>query len=256
MNSLLDTQRAFAAALHGDFGQLQRVAIRERGLAADQRFQVYRNNLQAAYTSALLATYPVVAAIVGDDFFEYAARQYIRKHPSWSGDLNDYGDRFAHFIASLPQTKHLPYLEDVARLECALQEVARADEPGAFNARGLAQVPPARYPELRFTLHPASRMFYSAYPVLAIWRLHQTDSDSAATVHLDSGGVRLLVIRRQLEIELEPLSRGEYEMLSALGAGDPFAAAAESALAVDPEFEITVSIRDHVARRTIVNFYF
>jgi hypothetical protein len=255
MTSLLDTQRAFTAALHGDFGQLQTVPVREHGIAAEKRFQVYRHNLQATYVAALQSTYPVVAAIVGDDFFDYAARQYVRQHSSWSGDLNDYGDRFARFVAGLPQTKHLPYLEDVAHLEWAMQEVARAAEPGLFNARGLARVPPARYPELRFELHPASRLLFSPYPLLAIWRLHHSSANSDVTVNLEAGSVRLLVIRRQ-DIELEPLSRGEHEMLSALAAGDPFAAAAESALAVDPDFDVTVSLRDHVARRTIVDFYF
>ncbi|MGH8598001.1 MAG: HvfC/BufC family peptide modification chaperone, partial [Gammaproteobacteria bacterium] len=201
-----------------------------------------------------MSTYPVVSAIVGEEFFEYAARQYVRKHPSLSGDLNDYGDRFPRYISSLPQTRHLPYLEDVARLEWAMQEVARASEPPAFNSRGLKQVPPARYPELRFALHPASRILHSPYPVLAIWSMHQ--DATSGVVNLDAGGVRLLIIRRHLEIELEPLSRGEYEMLTALAAADPFGSAAESALAVDPDFEITVSIRDHVARRTIVDFYF
>lgn len=256
MTSLLNTQRAFAAALQNDAGITNRVPVRAHGITAEQRFRVYRNNVIAAYTATLSATYPAVQALVGEDFFDYAARQYIRKHPSLSGDMNDYGDRFPHFISGMVQTRHLPYLEDVARLEWAMQEVARANESAPFNTHGLTEVPPARYPELRFNLHPAARLMVSPFPLLAIWRMQHTDADATATINLDAGETRLLVIRRHHEIELEPLSRGEYEMLSALAAGDPFAAAAESALALEPEFEITVGIRDHVARRTIVNFYF
>ncbi|MSR14106.1 MAG: hypothetical protein EXR86_05960 [Gammaproteobacteria bacterium] len=116
-------------------------------------------------------------------------------------------------------------------------------------------MPAARYLELRFVLHPASRIVHSRYPIVAIWRLHQTNS-SQEVVDLDAGAIRLLVIRRHQEVELEPLSHGKYAMLSALAAGDPLAAAAEAAFAVNPEFDIARGLRDHVARRTIVGFYF
>lgn len=256
MNSLHELQTRFAAAVHGEPEAIDRLPIRKSGVAPARRFRIYQNNVYAAYTGALESSYPVVQALVGEDFFAYAARLYIRRYPSTSGDLNDYGDRYPRFIAGLPQARELPYLEDVAALEWAMQEVARAEAPEAFNIRGLASVPPARYPELRFRLHPASRILRSEYPVLAIWRMHQPDAPAGVTVKLRAGGVRLLVIRRGREIELEPLSLGEHAMLAALAAGDPFDAAAESALQVEPEFAITTCMRDHVARRTIVDFHF
>ncbi len=254
MTSLLETQRHFAAALRGASEALPRLGLRERSLAAVRRFEIYRNNILASCCNTLEATYPALHALVGADFFDFAARQYVRKHPSLSGDLNDYGDKFPRFLATLPQTAHLPYLRDVGELEWAMQEISRAAEPATFDARRLASIPPARYAELRFILHPASRLLSSPFPILAIWRMQHVASEEQGSINLNAGGVRLLVIRRHQEIELEPLSRGEYELLNALACGETFAVAAESALTIAPDFDVTVSLRDHIARRTITDF--
>ena len=51
-------------------------------------------------------------------------------HPSRSGDLNDYGEDFADFLADYPHARELSYLPDVARLEWLVQIVYyAADAP-------------------------------------------------------------------------------------------------------------------------------
>ena len=116
MNALLETQRTFASALRGASDTLPRIASRRGGVAAEERFQIYRNNRLAVCCHALGSTYPAVQALVGEEFFEYAARLYARRYPSLSGDLNDYGAHFPRHIGGLPETAHLTYLGDVAQL--------------------------------------------------------------------------------------------------------------------------------------------
>ncbi|MGB9151295.1 MAG: DNA-binding domain-containing protein, partial [Burkholderiales bacterium] len=65
--------------------------IVEHRIAADDRLDIYRNNAFSNLRGALQAVYPVVNRLVGADFFNHAANEYIGMTPSVSGDLHDYG---------------------------------------------------------------------------------------------------------------------------------------------------------------------
>ena len=62
-----------------------------------------------------------------------------------------------------------------------------ADHP-ALDLERLTQVPPERYADLRFALHPACRLLRSAYPVRRIWQVSQPDYQGDQAVALDEGG--------------------------------------------------------------------
>ncbi len=95
---LRDLQTEFAAALLDEHPQLD-AHVRAGRFPAAQHFQVYRNNLVESLTGALRAVYPVVEKLVGDGFFRYAAHEYLREHRPRSGNLHDFGDAFADFLA-------------------------------------------------------------------------------------------------------------------------------------------------------------
>ncbi len=252
MLALHKLQTQFAQAMFDTGGRGSELAIRANGLSAARRLQVYRNNVFAGLTGALRACYPVINRLVGDRFFGLAAQHYIRDYPSTSGNLHEFGREYAGFIRAFPPTADLVYLADVARLEWAYQEVFHAPEPNAFNLDELSSVPPDRYDELRFKLHPASRLLVSKYPILHIWQVNQPGCDGR--VDLSEGGVNLLVIRRGLEIRIEALSRGEHVLLANLTQGHVMSYAAAHALKVEPALDLPRCLRRHVARRTIVGF--
>src|SRR5258706_1360254 len=93
-------QADFAAALI-DSGAAAAVvpALVSRDARTLERIALYRGNVVAAWEKALANAYPVVRALVGDEFFHGLARAYGRAHPSASGDLNRFGARFAEFVA-------------------------------------------------------------------------------------------------------------------------------------------------------------
>lgn len=192
--------------------------------------------------------------LVGEQFFDSAAAHYIRAYPSTSANLHDFGREFAEFIETFPPASPLVYLPDIARLEWAYQEVFHAAEPAPLDVAELSLVPPDRYNDLRFELHPASRLLASPFPVLGIWQVNQPDYTGDGTVDLSEGGVRLLVIRRALEIGIEVLSDGEYALLTALAAGRVMAYAFAYALKAEPGLSLPACLRRHVAGRTLVGF--
>src|SRR6266852_4320296 len=128
MPALGEIQRAFGASLlFGDDSQLA-VHVVEDGFTAAERLRIYRNSSRTVITEALRLTYPAVDRLVGRDFFDTAAEQFIVEYPPSSGYLNEYGREFADFLAALPSASPLRYLPDVARFEWALSGAANADD--------------------------------------------------------------------------------------------------------------------------------
>ena len=256
MPRLRELQLGFAAALlDGDGDGFDR-HIRAAGLSSARRLQVYRHNTVLSLTGALAAVYPVVRRLVGEEFFQYAAAQYIKRHPSRSGDLHEFGEHFPLFLQSFPPTAGLIYLPDVARLEWAYHQVFHAASQRTLDLAALAQVPAERQGELRFRLHPAARLLASAFPILRIWQVNQDDFGGDSTVDLAEGGVKLLIVRREnLDIEFETLADGEFSLLRALAGNGDFATACEQALVAQPTLDLPACFHRHVLRGALVDFF-
>lgn len=251
--SLRELQQTFAAAVYEDTPAVL-AHVRDGLFPAARHVQVYRHNIFANLTDALAAAYPVVRRLVGEGFFEYAADGYIRRHPPRSGNLHDFGAPFAEFLAAFAPARELAYLPDVARLEWTWQEAYHAADAAALALDELAAVTPERYLGLVFHLHPSVRLLASAYPILRIWRVNQPDDAGDATVNLADGGVRLLVVRRGLDVVIEPLGAGDDALLRAFAAGQTLEQAGAAALAREPDYDLPAALRRHVARATIADF--
>ncbi len=137
--SLLELQHAFANALRtfADGHALSNVTLDE--LAPHDRLGIYWNTATATLVNALRLSYPAVQALVGLEFFEGAARQFIEESPPRSAWLDAYGEAFPDFLARLPEAAALSYLPDIGRLEWAVNVVLHAPDPSALDLRGLAE---------------------------------------------------------------------------------------------------------------------
>lgn len=230
--------------------------IRANGLTEAKRLQIYRNNVFSGLTEALRAIYPVLDRLVGSVFFNHAAYQYVRRTPSTSGNLHDFGEDFADFLAVFPGAKELAYLPDVARLEWGYHRVFHAADASVFDAGRLSQVPVDKYGAIKFKLHPACHFLASQYPILRIWQVNQEDYQGDQRVDLDEGGVNVLLFRRELDIAVRALSAGEFAFLSAIGDDLKFENVCEAALAAEPNFDITGYLEQQVANGTLIDFSF
>lgn len=254
MPSLPELQRAFADAVYADGDAVAR-HVRDGRFPAARLLQVYRNNVFESLSGALKAVYPVVERLVGTGFFAYAADGYIRAHPPASGNLHDFGERFAEFLAGFAPAQNLSYLPDLARLEWAWHRAFHAADGAPLPLARLAAVAPADYGALRFRLHPSAQLLASDYPVLRIWQVNQPDYKGDASVDLAEGGVRLLVVRPLQEVEIENLGAGDDALLRAFAAGRDFEQASHAALAAQPDYDMAAALRRHVARGVITGIF-
>jgi len=250
---LRDLQAEFAAALFDERPEMS-ARVRAGRFPATQHLQVYRNNVVESLTGALRAVYPVVEKLVGDGFFRYAAHEYLRAHRPRSGNLHDFGDAFASFLAGFAPAAELPYLPDIARLEWAWHQAFHAADAPAFDLARLGAVPAEQHATLRFVLHPSARLLASDFPVVRIFEINQEGYAGDTSVDLGEGGVRVLVIRRELTVSVEPLGAGESELLTTLAGQQPLGVAVQAALAAQAEFDLSGTLAEHLRRGTLVDF--
>ncbi len=223
-------------------------------LGGENRLRIYRNNAESNFTDALRSSYPAIERLVGDDYFRQCARQFQRRYPSRSGDLQFAGEQFPTYLAQLHADDGYRYLGDIARLEWLIQETLLATDHEALNLVKLAAVEACDYPRLKFRLHPAARLFASLYPCLKIWEANANadeDAKTPDTIDLDSGADQLLLFRDNSRIQFYRLDSGEYEFLQALARGDTF----ESAVELATPFDAAAALQRFVAKRVIVDFH-
>lgn len=246
MPTLRELQRAFAQALLDPESAEAAAFVMADGIPAVRRVQVYRNNVHANLCGALEAAYPVLRRLTGEDFFRQTAKAYVKAVPSRSGDLHAYGAGLAQWLAQLPGVAELAYLADVARLEWACHEVLHAADAPPLSLVSLASVPAERHHTLRFTLHPATALLHSAYPLLRIWQVNQQDWAGEQTVSLDEGADDILVRRQDDRVELLRLGPAELALLAAFGRGGSLEQAVADALKLEATFDVGASLHKHL----------
>ena len=250
--ALADGQQLFASALldGGPDAETQALAQFKSAHSA-HRFALYRGNQSANWHKTLVAAYPVVLALVGEEFFGGLARAYGRAQPSDNPDLNQFGARFGAFLRDFPHAAQLPYLPDLAALEWAVHRAHYAPLRDGLSAEQLAAIAPDEIEAATFRLHPAVQLLSSQWAVTPLWLAHQPDSGVAFpdAMHAPSYA---LVARPQWQPVLLPLDAASHAALQLLAQGGTFGAALDAAFALNEEFDVAGALQQWLAQAVLV----
>nr|WP_321482420.1 DNA-binding domain-containing protein [uncultured Cohaesibacter sp.] len=237
-HSLHDTQTYFARALiQTEQPVPSDVVGPEPDRKAQKRFGVYRNNVIVSLTEALMASFPTILALVGEEFFRAMARVFITSHPPRSAILSRYGDMFGSFLDGFEPVQSFPYLGDVARIEFAWHEAYHAANQSPLDPTVLQQISPDKLADLTFTLHPACRLLASPYPAYSIWAAHKEEAPQATMATVSDEPEDCLITRPQWDVMAIKLPSGGFAFLSALEKGLCLGQATEAAFKADPAFD-------------------
>ena len=247
LDALAAGQQAFATALLDTAATLPSFA----GAAVPQRFALYRGNLSATWRRTLGHAYPVVLALVGEEFFGGLARAYGRQYPSDSADLNHFGTRFADFLSSFPPAAELPYLPDMARLEWAVHLAHYAADAQALAPEALAALHPDQLEARRFTLHPACALLASNWQVAALWQAHQDGEGQGMFPHDMQVASWALVCRPRWKAQVLVADAAAHAALLVLQQGRTFGAALDAAFERDPAFDLAAHLRQWLAHAVL-----
>lgn len=226
--SLQELQRQFVREiLHRDsVGLFSQVVT--NGLDAERRLAIYRTNARETFALALEAAFPLLLSCMGGEEFRQLAWAYQRACPSPAGYLYQVGARLPGFLAGHVRGTEDEYLIDVARLEWAVQEsLVAADSAAALNLSALAEVPADRQVDIRFLLHPSVRLLRTEYAVFGPWEARQARQAGQPVTRAARDPECLLVRRLAAGVQLQRLDSADFDWLSALQRGEPFAEQAD-----------------------------
>jgi hypothetical protein len=240
--SLRTLQGRFATALLGSDDARLLDCLREAGGATKAwRFAVHRNNVFHSLCSALGDLYPVVRALVGDEFFRAMAAEYIRREPPRDPAMVHLGASFPEFAADYPPARSLPYLPDVARLELAWHQAYHATDGASLRAADLAAFTPERLAAARVRLHPSLRLVGSDYPIVTIWCAHQAQPIDSP-IELPERGEHACVVRPSFEVVVETVSSAHAAFLAELGGGAKLGDSVVTVAERHPDFDPTAAL--------------
>lgn len=212
--------------------------------SAAERLAIYHRAYFARLIECLAQQYPMLCAAAGDEVFAQFALAYLEAHPSRSYTLGELGRYLPEFLQRTrprdpasedgTHTHGAAHADDapavlveLARLEWLLSEVF--DGPGSEATGHAPPHTPAEFtPQLRLLPCPSLRLIALEFPL---------DDYYAALRRGESPPLPprerqyLAVVRRDYRVRRYVLGRIEYELLWAIVAGEPLAAAIEQAVA-------------------------
>ena len=235
---LLEMQSAWRVAL------LRPTGSPIKGLTSgldNPRFMIHRSNVLTSLSDALVDAFPTVYRVLGRSRFLPIAIEFVTEMPLAIPQLLRYGADFADFLERYSIAETFPWLGDLARLDWACIVAFHAPDentivPAAFDFDA------AQAGILLLRPHSSVSLVSSAYPIfdirLAIQRHGSVGTDPVP------GTFAVLVMRRAMQVVYEDLGAGRPGrpgrrcFLEEIMNRKTLLAAAESAVAVDPSFDL------------------
>jgi hypothetical protein len=255
-------QKAFAAALDDPAADAMLVAhLQSSSHSADTeeqhlraRIGLYRGNVRAARHRALANTYPVLAALGGNAWFEALALAYARAHPAHEADLNRFGATLPAFVERYETDPSYAYFGEVARLEWALHVATFAANVTPLSAQQWHALGAECLASARLEVHPACAALASPYAVDAIWRSHQPDGGGAWPARADTPSWSL-VVRPQWRPLLLAHTEAAHLAFTAIQRGATLDEALDAAFTADPGFDFAGQWRVWIESGALVGLH-
>lgn len=224
-------QRPLAPAWWDPGGPLPWSPQASDGSESTQRLARRRSQELATLVAAIEEAFPVVRALVGDDFFRAMAFLYVCDHRPGPSGLAGYGEPFADWATDFEPASAVPYLADMARLEYACVRAWHAADAAplaqAQREAALARLDTPWASPLR--LHPSVQALRSDFAVASLWSAHQAataDERRRAIAGLAVDTPEAAIVLRDGDAVLVcPCDASAAAFVDALQRGLPFRAA-------------------------------
>lgn len=201
-------------------------------------FAVYRNTVLKGCVDALVALYPAVHRLTGDDWFRALALRHVRTHPPRDACLASYGAEWPELLSHVLPPDQWPWLVHVASLDRLWTESLVASDAPSLSAEALATLAGAG---LHWRPHPAARWHWQGqWPVWHLWRAAREGWPDANPPHWRGEGV--LFTRPGHEVLATSIGPGAAALLGACASGAQLPEAVAAALAAEPGLDLTACL--------------
>ncbi len=211
-HALLDPENRFEVELH--------CGIVSDQFRAQDRLQIYKNNVLFSLVEVLSVTYPITKQLIGDEAFEQLAKRNVRDFPPTSAVLSEYGEHFVSTVSTVASvTESVPYLTDIIDYEWKLDQLRRSRKSQANAAlvpvEHFRELSPLKQAQARFELSNNVLLFASPWAVFDIVDAvnnEQFDNVDIAVsqkgiLHRGSDGVQGLALESDTYSLLEQVSQ-------------------------------------------------
>ena len=212
---------AFVDALFDPAAPVPAGFVHPQGGAAAARFAVYRNNVMFGLMQTLRDGFPLLHALLGDAAFDGLADAYARAEPPRDPLMFAYGETLPRFLVGFPPLSFLPYAADVAKMEVAMRQAARAADHVSPPPETLRLTDAARQ---GLALAPAVHAVASQWPLHDLFLYLSGAADAPADM---AAPQEVLVCRRaDYANEMLLLPAGGAAFVQALQQGQSLSASA------------------------------
>ncbi|EGU36822.1 hypothetical protein VII00023_07669 [Vibrio ichthyoenteri ATCC 700023] len=213
---LATLQQQFAKALH--YQALgEECDIVSDAFSADERMQIYRNNFIVSLSEVLLATYPMVTSLLGEECFLQIARQHVLSTPLTQGDVSAYGEQFDATLKQFDTVMQAaPYIAAVAQfewaLDCSQQRFSRLHAT-EYSLADLSQLSASQHADIQFQLHPDVVLFDSPFAIYALQKIIHNHSKDFSQLDIQQAQQGICACNDNGEIWSQALSEQSYQLL-------------------------------------------
>lgn len=193
---------------------------------------VYRNTVIHGAVEALRANYPVVEQVIGQEMFEHVAVDFVSAFPPRTAVLALYGEQFADWLTSRSWIADLPYLADVARVECLHNSSLFAPDEERLTQDQAAVL--SKLPNTTLRLHPATCFTWLSTPAMTIWLAHQGPMPTEIAPDWKAEGA-LFARPRPFTSHAALIGRSAHRLLCGVRLGEPLDASMAAATVLYPE---------------------
>ena len=225
MSYIAVQQKHFAQLMHDAEAKNEMSALfATSDLEVETGLAVYRNNLKVAWRNALIATFPVLSQLLSNEGMGVLAHDYLKVHPSQSGDLNDLGVHLSDFLKDYPPLADYPYLPEVAALEWRVNCAHGAADHVPLQIADLMVHGTEDWLAARVEFASSASLMMTQAAAGSIWLAHQADGD-LSVLQRDSviaQSERILISRPLWRVEVRVLDEAIYQLLIQLRDGASF----------------------------------
>lgn len=221
----------------------------------EARLAIYRNNVRGNLVNALRVTFPGVWKLLGEECANSVAYAFIinKKNFPSSGCLDDWGEHFPEFLASLPELSELTYLEDYAIYEWNKQLIYNATGGKTLlETTALSAISEEDFARLRVYFTPCVSFFKSSSPIDQIEEMLNEANNEG--IKLETRNSYCIIHRFNDQILSYWIEEGLFAFLYMLHQGKTFEQASTKAVDRFPNFDIVQAIFFMLSKRLLSHY--
>lgn len=216
---LYNLQQQFKKSLLEDDKSFNDFVLNENMLTADERIDVYRNNIFVSLKSTLLGIFPVVADVVSVEYFRFISHEFIQNKPPQQGSLLYYGENFSEFLGSHSSAKNFPFLKDLANLEWMIHKSFYAKDEAALKAESFKKNISIDIENIHFKSAAHATLMTSSFAVYSLYNAVIKKGD-VKEINIQEGECAIVYRDSEFDVQLRIISEMTYATLSKIFSGE------------------------------------